>query len=154
MADQEASPQRFVPTRGPEPLPGMGILNLDVDSELQVVERLEIGLDTGSVKHLARHLDVPMKDVLDMTDIKSSTFHGRSKRGEPLSPEESERVYRLAKITEAAEAYFQDDASARRWLGHPKVALGGKSPIKFARTAEGTDYVVNLLGRMAHGVVS
>lgn len=89
-----------------------------------------------------------------MTDIKSSTYHGRSKRSEPLSPDESERVYRLAKITEAAEGYFEDPEAARRWLGHPKVALGGKSPLEFARTAEGAEYVVDLLGRMAHGVVS
>lgn len=154
MADQSAALHKFVPTRTPEPPPGAHLLDLDADSELQIVERLEAGLDTATVKFLAQHLDVPMKDVLDMTDIKSSTFHGRSKRGEPLSPEESERVYRLAKITEAAERYFQDRAAARRWLANPKVALGGDSPLNFARTAEGADYVVNLLGRMAHGVVS
>ena len=154
MADAHTSPRHFVPTRAPEPLPGMRILDLNVDSELQIIERLESGLPTDAVKRLARHLGVSMKEVLDLTDIKSSTFHGRGKRGEPLAPDESERVYRLAKVTEAAEAYFEDDASARRWLSHPKVALGGKTPLAFTRTAEGAEYVVNLLGRMAHGVVS
>ena len=155
MADPQGAPRRFVPSREPEPLPGTRILDLDVDSEFRMVERLERGLDTEAVKRLARHLDVSLKEVLDLTDIKSSTFHGRSQRGEPLAPEESERVYRLAKITEAAEAYFDDDsAAARRWLAGTKVGLGGKSPIEFARTAEGADYVVNLLGRLAHGVVS
>jgi putative toxin-antitoxin system antitoxin component (TIGR02293 family) len=130
------------------------ILDLDAIDELQLVARLEHGLDPDSVNQLARHLDVPLKEILELTDIKSSTFHGRSKRGEPLSPEESERVYRLAKITEAAERYFEDQAAAHRWLAHPKTAFGGKAPLDFARTAEGANYVVSLLGRMAHGVVS
>lgn len=154
MADPSTTLHRFIPSRTPQPPPGTSILDLDVMDELQIITRLERGLEPEAVPRLARHLDVSLREILELTDIKSSTFHGRSKRGEPLSPEESERVYRLAKITEAAERYFEDRAAAHRWLAHAKTALGGKTPLDFARTAEGADYVVGLLGRMAHGVVS
>lgn len=149
-----AIPQPFIPTRTPEPLPGMRVLKLDAKSDLQVVERLNRGLSASSVERLAHYLDVPVTRMLGLTDIKSSTFHDRKKRGRRLSPEESGRVYRLAKVIEAAESYFEDRAAAQRWLSHPKVALGGTSPLEFARTAEGADYVLKLLGRMAHGVIS
>ena len=146
--------EAFVPTRTPAPLAGTQILALDAQSGLQVVEQLSRGLLTDSVEQLAAHLGLPVTQVLELADIKSSTFHNRKKTRQPLTPEASERVYRLAKVVEAAEAYFEDAAQAHRWLMHGKVALGGAVPLTFARSAEGAEYVVNLLGRMAHGVIS
>ena len=58
-------------------------------------------------------------------------------------------------MIEAAEGYFEGDKSAaRHWLSQPKVALGGAIPLEFARTPEGSDYVIVLLRRMEHGVIS
>ncbi|MDQ3397693.1 MAG: DUF2384 domain-containing protein [Deinococcota bacterium] len=147
--------QKFVPTRTPTPVLGSRILQLDIDSDFQVAERINRGLSPDALKHLAEHLELTVNDMLVFTEIKSSTYHERKRKQRPLSPEESGRVYRLAKVVEAAEAYFEGDKeAARRWLNHPKVALGGKAPLEFARTPEGSDYVIKLLGRMEHGIVS
>ncbi len=146
--------EAFIPTGTPNPLPGTRLLALEADSSLEIIEQLEQGLSPTSVERLARHLDLPLTQVLELADLRSSTFFETKKRRRRLNPEASGRVYRLAKVVEAAESYFEDQAAARRWLAHPKVALGGKVPLSFARSAEGADYVVKLLGRMAHGVVS
>ena len=146
--------EAFIPYRTPDPLPGTRLLSLQAGSSLQIVEQIERGLAPGSVERLAKHLDMSLTGLLELTGLNSSTFFETKKRRRRLSPEASGRVYRLAKVVEAAEAYFGDEEAARRWLSHPKVALGGKEPFAFARSAEGADYVVKLLGRMAHGVVS
>ncbi len=120
-----------------------------------LAERLSHGLPPQALERLARHLDIAVGDMLAFTDIKSSTYHDRKRNRRPLSPEESSRLYRIAKAVEAAEAYFEGDGeAAKRWLNHPKVALAGKTPLEFARTPEGSDYVIRLLGRMEHGVPS
>lgn len=144
----------FTPTHKLNALPGLRILGLNARSEVQLVEVLTAGLAPESAEQLAQHLGLSLTGLLELTGIKSSTYHDRKKRGRPLSAEASERLYRLAKLAEAAETYFEDKAAARRWLGHPKVALGGRSPLVFGRTAEGAAYVLALLGRMAHGVIS
>lgn len=144
----------FTPTHVQKILPGTRVLELEVMSEVHLVEILAAGLEPERAERLARYLDLSLTELLELTGIKSSTYHDRKKRGRPLSSEASERLYRLAKLAEAAEAYFEDKAAARRWLAHPKVALGGKSPLAFGRTAEGAAYVLALLGRMAHGVIS
>ncbi|CAN5814471.1 hypothetical protein BH24DEI2_BH24DEI2_07680 [soil metagenome] len=146
--------EAFVPTRSPDPLPGTRLLALEADSTFEMVEQLEQGLSPNSVERLARHLDVPLTQMLELADLKSSTFFETKKRRGRLNPEASGRVYRLAKVVEAADDFFEDQAAARRWLSQPKVALDGKVPLSFARSAEGADYVVKMLGRMAHGVVS
>ena len=146
--------ETFIPTRTPPPLPGTRILTLEAQNGLQVVEKLNQGLAADSVERLAAHLEMPVTQMLELAGIKSSTFFERKKQKQPLSPDASGRVYQLAKVVEAAEDYFENADMARRWLTHPKVALGGATPLAFARTAEGADYVVKLLGRMAHGVIS
>ena len=146
--------ETFVPTRTPPPLPGTRILTLEAQSGLQVVEQLNRGLSAESLEQLAAHLDMSVAQMLELAGIKSSTFFERKKRRQPLSPDASGRIYRLAKVVEASEDYFEDADAAKRWLTHPKVALGGVTPLAFARTSEGADYVVKLLGRMAYGVIS
>ena len=144
----------FTPTHKPNLLPGLRALGLEARNEVQLVEVLAGGLPPETAERLARHLGMSLTGLLELTGIKSSTYHDRKRRGRPLSAEESERLYRLAKLAEAADGYFEDQGAARRWLTHPKVALGGRSPLAFGRTAEGTAYVLALLGRMAHGVIS
>lgn len=65
------------------------------------------------------------------------------------------RISKTARVVAAAEAYFDGDRdAAQRWLTYPKAALGGVSPLEFARTPHGSDYVIKLLNRMGHGVIS
>ena len=144
----------FIPTHEPNVLPGLRTLGIEARNEVQLVEVLAGGLPPETAERLARHLGLSLTGLLELTGVKSSTYHDRKRRGKPLSPEESERLYRLAKLAEASEDYFNDQAAARRWLTHPKVALGGRSPLVFGRTAEGAAYVLALLGRMAHGIIS
>ena len=146
--------ETFVPTRTPPPLPGTRILTLKAQNGLQVVEQLNQGLAADSVEQLASYLEMPVTQILELAGIKSSTFFERKRQRQPLSPDASGRIYRLARVVEAAEDYFENTDAAKRWLMHPKVALGGVTPLSFAHTAEGADYVVRLLGRIAHGVIS
>lgn len=145
----------FVPTRRPPPVPGARILGLTSDDEFKVAKSIEEGFSTATVNCLAQALAVPASRVLAFANIAESTYHARKRKGAPMSAEESSRVYRIAKVTAAADDFFERDVeAARRWLTGPKAALGGATPIEFARTPEGSDYVIQLLGRMAHGVIS
>lgn len=147
--------KKFVPTRAAPPVLGARTLGLTISNEFEVAARIKAGLPSTTVHALAKHLDRSNKYVLVVTDIPESTFHDRQKTRKPLSAEASSRVYQVARAVEAAEAYFGGDKdAAQRWLTHPKVALGGETPVEFARTPQGSDYVVNLLNRMAHGVIS
>ena len=145
----------FVPTRTPAPVLGARVLGLTIDSEFEVAERIAAGFSTTTISHLARELGVPDNRMLMLTSIPESTYFDRKRRKKPLSAEASSRVYRIAKATEAAEAYFEGDKdAARRWLVSPKASIGGKTPLEFACTPEGSDYVIKLLTRMEHGIIS
>jgi putative toxin-antitoxin system antitoxin component (TIGR02293 family) len=158
MSPQQEDPvasTKFVPTRAASPVLGARTLGLTISTEFEAAARINAGLPSSTIHALATHLNRPNKYVLVVTDIPESTFHARQKTRKPLSPEASSRVYHVARAVEAANEYFAGDKdAAQRWLTHPKVALGGETPVEFARTPPGSDYVVNLLNRMAHGIIS
>ncbi|MGH8591334.1 MAG: antitoxin Xre/MbcA/ParS toxin-binding domain-containing protein, partial [Gammaproteobacteria bacterium] len=70
-----------------------------------------------------------------------------------LSPEESDRVYRVAAAYRSAVQLFEGEAeSARRWLNDPAKALGGDSPLQHLDTEAGAAEVQDFIGRLEHGV--
>lgn len=147
--------KRFTPTRQPVPLPGARVLGLDCDDEFQMAKRIHDGFSTATVSRLAKGLGVPDSSVLVYADIPESTFRLRKRQGKPLSADVSGRVYRLAKVFATADGFFEgNQGGATRWLTNPKTALGGAVPLEFARSPEGSDYIVKLLWRMAHGINS
>ena len=71
-----------------------------------------------------------------------------------LLPEESERVYRLAKVVALAESVLGAREKARHWLNTPNRALGNVTPLSLLETEAGADEVTNVLGRIEFGVYS
>ncbi len=70
------------------------------------------------------------------------------RRGDPrarLSPEESERTERLARITALAEYVFEDGERAREFLTSAQPNLGGERPVDLVRSDLGTREVEDLL---------
>ena len=146
----------FVPSRSPGPVLGVRALGLKgVGDAFTLATRISKGFSASTVQRLARELGLPDKQILSVANIPESTFHARKRDRRPLTPEASSRIYRIAKATEVAESYFEGDrGAARRWLTQPKTGLGGAAPLEFARSPEGSDYVIDLLERMEHGVIS
>lgn len=60
----------------------------------------------------------------------------------------------FAQVFQAALALFGSKEAAHRWLNHPVQGLGNKRPIDMLSTAEDTKLVLNLIGRLEHGVFS
>ncbi len=73
--------------------------------------------------------------------VPKTTLHRR----ERLTPEESERVERLARVAALAEHVWEDRALAHEFLTSPQPQLDGERPVDLARTDLGTREVEELL---------
>jgi len=58
------------------------------------------------------------------------------------------------KVFQTALALFGNEEAVNHWLKHPVRGLGNKRPIDMLSTAEDTKAVLNLIGRLEHGVFS
>lgn len=78
----------------------------------------------------------------------------RRKHGQRLTPEESDLVFRIARLFDYANDVFGSFQKAHEWFRKPNRALDGNTPIEFLRTEFGSRLVESILGRIEHGVYS
>jgi len=97
---------------------------------------------------------VTQNTLLRVTKIAPATLTRRRKSSSGLlSPEESDRVYRVAAAYRSALQLFEGEAEAAwRWLSEPAKALGDDSPLQHLDTEAGAAEVRDLIGRLEHGV--
>ncbi|TPE46591.1 DUF2384 domain-containing protein [Maribrevibacterium harenarium] len=55
-------------------------------------------------------------------------------------------------LLELANQIFANKQKAELWLNKPALALGGATPMEFAKTPEGKTAVIDLLGKIRHGI--
>ena len=106
------------------------------------------------IKHLHEFLEntqLPQEAVVKVLKLTSQEVEKKQR----LSPEESERLWRLAAIYENSLALFEGNAQrASEWLRTPQAAIGQVSPLEHVDTEPGAAEVQDLIGRIEYGVVS
>jgi putative toxin-antitoxin system antitoxin component (TIGR02293 family) len=100
------------------------------------------------------YLGLRLETVLQSLAINERTIQRRKSAASRLSQLESEKVYRLARLTALAEEVFEDRQAAQLWLTNPIPALGGVTPLSLLDTEEGARWAEAELHRLAGGVYS
>lgn len=111
------------------------------------------GLPFGELETLQRQLDLPLDRLAGHLGLARATLHRRKQAGQ-LTPDESDKVLRFARLLGQAMKIFGGIEDAREWLRSPQYGLGGAIPLEFAGTEVGAREVESLLGRIDHGVYS
>ena len=121
---------------------------------LELGDAVEAGLPMAALERYTEHLGLPVSGLLELIGLSPSTYFSHRKKGKTLSTETGAQLYHLARVTDAAEHYFEDVPSAHAWPKAQRQSLGGHTPLQFALLPAGVEYVITLLGRLEHGVIS
>ncbi len=134
-----------------EVLGGRPVLGRRVTSILDLSELVSGGLPKLALRHATQRLfDNPShRRKLIYRIVPEATFKRRRDR---LSPAESERTERLARVIATAEYVWQNRDLSRRFLEAPHPALRRKTPVEAALTELGARQVEELLARILHGL--
>jgi putative toxin-antitoxin system antitoxin component (TIGR02293 family) len=138
----------------------MAINNLDFEryfgnasmSVLELAEIAEEGLPTDSIAYL-RQKGLTFSEVSDIV-ISPRTLKHRKARGEPLSPEETGRMLRVARILALAENVFGTHEKALVWLRQIDEGIKNRTPLSMLHTEPGGRLVENMLWQIDEGVYS
>ena len=113
---------------------------------------IRAGLPASFLDRLKDALDVTEAQLVGVVGIPRQTLVRRRLRG-VLRREEGDRAATVARVFNAALAYFEGDREhAVGWLKHPNPALAGETPLQRADTATGAVDVIDLIGRLEHGI--
>jgi len=100
---------------------------------------------------LKRRMELPLEDVAAWLGTSARTLKRRETQGR-LTAEESDRLFRLARLFERTVEVLGSESTARQWLQAEQHALGGRVPLEIARYEPGAREVERLLGRLEHGI--
>lgn len=93
------------------------------------------------------------RDEVTRLILPRRTLAHRKRRGEHLSPDESDRLARVLHLHRIAlETFDGETETVSRWLRTPNRALSGEIPLDLIVTSTGARLVEDALLRLAHGV--
>ena len=131
-------------------LGGFGLVPARTTGQLR--ELLRAGLPVASLSAVASAFALEPAAIAGVLRIPARTL-ARRKRQSRLSPEESDRLFRLSRVATLAEDVLGGRPRATAWLHAANRALGGATPLSRLDTDLGAEEVEATLLRLAHGVV-
>ena len=135
-------------------LGGQRVIGKRPSTDFDYVELIRQGLPYASLSAAAKALELTEEQVLASLQIPKRTAARRKSSDERLKPTESERLVRLARAVAAAVDVLGNREKTISWLQRPNRALGGVTPLSMLDTDIGLQEVLNVLGRISHGVFS
>lgn len=84
--------------------------------------------------------------------VSKRSLERRYENREPLSPSETDRAHRIARIFEHAVRVFASEDKAHRWLRKPCRALDGVMPLDLLASETGAHIVDSELHAIDHGM--
>ena len=137
-----------------EILGGPKVLGKSIKSPGDLAQLVRTGLPAASITALAEKLHLMNGALSRKLGIPQRTLTRRLSHSSPLTPAESDRTVRMARVYAYAVEMIGDQDKAIEWLNTPNRALGGDRPFDQLDTDTGARTVEDILGRIAYGVYS
>ncbi len=114
------------------------------------------GLSYDIVAKLSSKTNIDEVVICQWIGISDANYHSKNKEDKKvLSVEHGGKIYILVKVLDATRSLFDGDMSVViKWLNAPARSLGGECPLQMLSTPIGAEAVLDLIGRIEHGVIS
>ena len=126
-------------------------LSGSITSVRELESAVSAGLPKRSLEHLSARLFADKKTAAEYkyAVVPAATWKRRTRR---LSPSESEKTERQARVLAAAEYVWDDRLQAREWMSRPHPELDAETPLFAARSELGARRVEALLEKLFYGL--
>ncbi len=135
-------------------LGGRRVLKHVITDSLDAHKLIEAGLPGQALSHLEGQLSV--LDVAAFEKAIGMSLRTLQRRradpGQPLSVEQSGRVWKFAEILAKATEVMGSQRDAEEWLKEPAIGLNGYKPVDLLTTSAGAELVERFLGQIEYGV--
>jgi putative toxin-antitoxin system antitoxin component (TIGR02293 family) len=128
-------------------------MHLSATSLAELRDAVRRGLPFSAFVALTKQLEISPHHFTAVFGIPPRTV-ARRKEKRHLSPQESDRLYRVARAVSQAVEVLGSIDQARVWLKTPIRALGCEMPLDLLDTEIGTRQVEEVLLRLNYGIFS
>ena len=107
-------------------------------------------LKYSAVENLGKFLGESASRLMRIIESNERTAQRRKEQG-ALNVDESDRIARIARVTQRAIEAFGDKGQAREWIKRPNRTFQGFAPLGLLSTDAGAVLVTDELGRIEYG---
>jgi putative toxin-antitoxin system antitoxin component (TIGR02293 family) len=133
-------------------LGGTRVVGRSARAPEDLAERVRKGLPFAALVAVMENYGISRDVLCSILRLSARNFL-RRKEQKRLSPDESDRLYRLARVIAHANRVFEDPDESADWIHTPNTSLGKQQPLTLLDTDIGVQQVDQVLGRIEHGIV-
>jgi putative toxin-antitoxin system antitoxin component (TIGR02293 family) len=122
-----------------------------IEGTQDFIELIRKGISRKSLDHLMETTGITAPEMSAILHTSDRTLR-RYTPSKLLNPEQSERVFELARLYSRGEEVFGNLDGFKNWINSTVIALGNKKPKEFLDTSIGIDMLMEELGRIEHGI--
>ena len=126
----------------------------EIQNNAAMAARVEEGVPVLDLVEFGRQAGFTIDELARLIHIPPRTYARRVAGNARLKIPEGERAARLMRVYDSAKRLFVTHDNTRQWLNSELPALGGRTPLDFARTEQGAREVEDLVGRIEDGIIS
>lgn len=117
----------------------------------KAASKISHGLSTDVLKTIQFRLQLSNKELADILMISTRTLDRRKKELQ-LPPDESERSFRVVRLTDLAAEIFGSMDKGASWFKQKNYVLNNQKPLELVKTEPGARLVERTLGQVRHGI--
>lgn len=134
-------------------LGGSSLVGQTVNSDIDLIALIRKGLPKSVLFSLCEVLQISMERMSELLHISPRTLQRKSNT-DPLTISNSQQLLEIAEVVSEGIKVFNTLESFRTWLHSTPYVFNGQKPLDFLDTGFGTQYIKNIMGRIAHGIPS
>lgn len=116
----------------------------------QLLEGIQRTMFARVAKEIAM---IPEKDLAQISGLSQRTI-SRMSDDQLLPPQSAEVIISIMRTYQRAVEVFESEDTAHKWLKTSLPVLGNQTPLQAVSNRFGAELVLDILGRIEHGVYS
>jgi putative toxin-antitoxin system antitoxin component (TIGR02293 family) len=131
----------------------LGLTNKSA-TEMDLVNIIRGGIKPKALDNLAEELHVKDSYLFKYLHMSYRTLLRYKKNKKKLPQDISDQLVQIARVYIQAIEVLEEREKAAEWIKRKNRALGNNAPIELMDTSAGINMVLDVLGRIEHGVYS
>lgn len=124
-----------------------------IHSDMDILNSIREGVTKNTMDATLSLTGISLDEMSSILHVSARTLRRYTAKSK-LNSAQSERIFELIKLYHYGEEVLGDLTSFRSWMDSTIEALGQKKPKEFLDTSIGIKWLMNILGRIEHGVYS
>ena len=125
-----------------------------IESPFDFIQIAGKGIDAGIINNFRKYFNIPGEATAHLLNTSAPTMYRWISGNKKLERNYSVKLFEITELFLFGTEVFESQDNFFKWLSLPNTALGGMEPQELLEIPGGVAKVMDVLGRIEHGIYS